>query len=200
MKNIVVVDFDGCLCSVNSFRLWLLFSPLYLLLSLHWISLFVFVKCIVLRILGKADRVQMKQGVLRVTESLPPYYIVWFCRFLKLFVNHDVLSEMNKYENAGIVLCTAAPAFYVKIFAQNLNFSEVFATPSVYESDWKENIGRVKLETLEAFYGEGVVISCVITDHHDDLPLLLSAERRVLVRPSSVTLTKITGKFEFETL
>lgn len=200
MKNIVVVDLDGCLCSVNTFRFWLLLSPIYLLLSLHWISLFDFIKCILLRILGRADRVQMKQGVLRVTESLPPYCIAWFCRFLKLFFNRDVLSEMRKYENVDIVLCTAAPAFYVEVLAQDLNFSKVFATAPENEHDWKENIGAVKLESLEGFYGEDVVLSCVITDHHDDLPLLLRAKRRVLVRPSGATLMRITDKFKFDTL
>ena len=198
MKEIVVVDLDGCFCSVNTFRFWLLFSLLYLFFSFRWLSLYKFNKGILLRVFGKSDRVRMKVDVLRVTEQLPQYFIDWFCHFLQLFVNRDVLAEMHKYNDEPVVLCTAAPACYVDAFAANFNFSQVFATPSVGEIDWKENIGKVKLEALIAFYGEDVVLGCVITDHHDDLPLLLRAGRRVLVRPSNATLANIANKFEFD--
>jgi len=200
MKEVVVVDLDGCLCSVNTFRFWLLFSFFYFLFSLHWILLSKFIRCVLLRIFGKTDRVQMKQDILKVTEHLPQYAINVFCGFLKIFVNRNVLSEMHKYDSACIVLCTAAPALYVEIFAEKFCFDRVFATPSVSDVGWRENIGCVKLENVRKFYGEDVVFNCVMTDHYDDLPLLLMANRCVLVRPSDTTLVKVAGKIDFEIL
>ena len=200
MKKIIVVDLDGCFCSVNTFRYWLLFSFLYLFFSLRWISLLKYIQCIYLRVFGSSDRVQMKECVLKITEKLPKNAIRWFSGFLQLFVNRDVLLEMHKYNDMDIVLCTAAPVIYVDAFAGKYNFAKVFATPSVYKAGWEENIGGVKLENLKIFYGEDVVLSCVITDHHDDLPMLLKANRRVLVRPSDATLAKVADAFEFDTL
>ena len=200
MNKIVVVDLDGCLCSINTFRFWILFSYIFLFLSLRLPSFFKFTKCVLLRIYGKSDRVQMKKCVLQVTERLPHLYILLFCRFLYLFVNRNVLSEMNGYKDEVIVMCTAAPAIYVNVFAQKFNFAKVFATPTVNLVNWKENIGEEKLDTLKTYYGQDVVLNCVITDHYDDLPLLLGANRRVLVNPSAVTLKMISDKFQFEIL
>ena len=200
MNKIVVVDFDGCLCAVNSFRYWLFFSFFCLFLSLRWKLFLRFNKCILSRVLGKCDRVEMKRCVLSVTEQLPHYQITLFCRFLNLFINSDVVSEIHKYSKEEVVLCTAAPGLYVDVFAESFNFSKVFATSSVSKEDWKENIGSEKLEVLTAFYGEDVVFSCVITDHFDDLPLLLRADRRILVRPSSLTLERIADKFQYDML
>ena len=200
MKEIVVVDLDGCFCSVNTFRFWLLFSLFFLFFSLRWISLFKYIRCIFLRAFGTGDRVQMKKCVLKITEQLPRYAIGCFSGFLQLFVNRDVLSEMRKYKEMDIVLCTAAPVIYVDVLAEKYSFAKVFATPSVYESGWEENIGRVKLENLIKYFGKDVVLSCVITDHHDDLPVLQRANRRVLVRPSAATLEKVADAFEYDRL
>lgn len=200
MKKIVVIDLDGCLCSINTFRFWLLFSLIYYLLSLRWPSLFRFYKCILLRVAGKSDRVKMKKCVLKITEQMPQFYILMFSRFLQLFVNHNVLSEINVYKDEEVVLCTAAPAVYVNVFAKKFNFVKVFATPTVDQTDWKENIGEEKLARLKKYYGEDVVLNCVITDHYDDLPLLLRANRRVLVKPSAITLKMISDKFQYDIL
>ena len=200
MKEIVVVDLDGCFCSVNTFRFWLLFSLLFLFFSLRWISLLKYIQCIFLRAFGGSDRVLMKKCALKITEQLPQYAIGWFSGFLQLFVNRDVLSEMRKYKDMDIVLCTAAPVIYVDVFAGKYNFAKVIATPSVFDAGWEENIGTVKLENLKIYFGEDVVLSCVITDHHDDLPMLQRANRRVLVRPTAATLEKVADAFEFDRL
>jgi len=142
----------------------------------------------------------MKRDILSITENLPQYFINSFCLFLNLFINQNVLDTIKSYEQKiiPIVLCTAAPACYVTTFAEKFNFSKTFATPSVYQSNWKENIQYRKLELLKLFYGEDLTIECVITDHHDDLPLLLKANKRLLVKPSQKTLDKIMHQFEFD--
>jgi len=202
MKTIVVVDLDGCLCTVNSFRYWLFFSLIFLLFSLRWAALYKFNLYIVLRIFGKSDRVRMKRDILSVTENIPTFFIKLFCRFLYLFINRNVLSEVRKYEKlqVPVVLSTAAPACYVNIFAKKIGFSHVSSTRSVFGLSWKENIGDEKWESIRAYYGKEVIIDCVFTDHHDDLPLLMRARKRVLVRPSRATLGRISGLFDFDVL
>lgn len=202
MKKIVVVDLDGCLCTINSFRFWMFFSLLFLLFSLHWVRCYKFNAYIVLRVIGKSDRVRMKRDILSVTEDMPFFVIKLFCRFLYQFINHNVLSEVRKYKklHVPVVLSTAAPACYVDVFAEKLGFSHVFSTQSVFGISWKENIGNEKWESISAYYGKEVIVDCVITDHHDDLPLLMRAKKRILVRPSKVTLDKISGLFDFDVL
>ena len=41
MNKVVVIDLDGCLCSVNSFRYWIIFSFIILFLTLRWQALIV---------------------------------------------------------------------------------------------------------------------------------------------------------------
>ena len=202
MKKIVVVDLDGSLIKVNSFRYWLLFSFLYFFISFRWVSLIKFIKFIVSRLLGASDRVEMKRDVLSITETLPVFFISHFVSFLCFFINKNVLVEMHKYETDQyhIDLCTAAPICYTEKIAEKLAFSHVFATPSVCVSNWKENIGSEKLVAIEACYGEDIDIECVITDHYDDLPLLARAKNRVLVRPSHVTREIVQNLFEFKTI
>lgn len=202
MNRIVVVDFDGCLCSINSFRFWLIFTSLYFLFTLRWISLFKFIGFVVLRVLGLSDRVKMKRDILSITENLPQIFVQIFCRILYLFINRKVVVEMQKYvgqqSNVFLVLCTAAPNCYIASFVTKFDFAAVFATASVFTSEWKENLGQEKLKSVEAYYGEDLIIDVVLTDHHDDLPLLLKAEKCVLVNPSKSTLVEITGRLDFE--
>ncbi|MDH5386870.1 MAG: haloacid dehalogenase-like hydrolase [Gammaproteobacteria bacterium] len=202
MNKIVVVDLDGCLCSLNSFRYWLVFSFLFLFISFRWFALIKFIKVVLLRFFHKSNRVQMKREILSVTENIPCFFIKWFCQFLYCFTNSDVLKEMRKYENTqvSVVLCTAAPACYVDVLAKKFDFSHVFSSGSVFNSLWKENIGEEKWRSVSAYYGKDVILECVITDHHDDLPLLLKAKKRLLVRPSRVTLDEVTGIFDFDVL
>ncbi len=202
MKKIIVVDLDGSLITINSFRYWLLCSFVFLLVSFRWLSLLKFIKFIVYRLRGISDRVKMKRDILSVTEALPAFFMSGFVWFLCLFLNRNVLAEMNQYDTSQyyVDLCTAAPVCYAKMIAQKLDFSHVFATASVFATDWKENIGSQKVVSLEEFYGENMDIDCVITDHHDDLPLLIRAKKRILVTPSRTTREKMAGLFAFETI
>ncbi|MCW8922210.1 MAG: haloacid dehalogenase-like hydrolase [Gammaproteobacteria bacterium] len=202
MKKTVVVDLDGSLIKLNSFRYWIFFSFVFLLVSLRWISLIKLIKSVIYRFLGISNRVMMKRDILSVTENMSRFYIKWFCHFLYYFTNNDVLNEMRKYEkkHVPVILCTAAPSCYADVFAERFSFSYVFSSGSVFDSLWKENIGEEKWESVRAYYGNDIVLECVITDHHDDLPLLLRAKKRVLVKPSKDTIDKVKGYIDFEVL
>jgi phosphoserine phosphatase len=199
-SRVVVVDLDQCLCSINTFRAWLFFSFLYLLFSVRWLSALKFTGFVVSRIFRRSDRVQMKRNILLVTEELPDHFIHLFCSILRLFTNDDVVAVMQQYQakDLPVILCTAAPSCYVQTYSNMFNFTKVFATHSVFEEGWSENSGNEKLLSIQRYFAEGVVLECVITDHYDDLPLLREARRRILVRPTKLTLDTISGNFDFE--
>lgn len=200
IKRIAVIDLDGCLCAANSFRLWMLFAYLFSFFSFRWL---VFVKlnvCMFLRVYGKLNRVQMKRKILEVTEDAPDYFVRWFVFLLNRYTNARVVSLINEYKQLEmhVVLCTAAPACYVCEYAKRFDFAQVFATPSVSIDGWAENFGKEKLAAIQGFFSNEYVLESVVTDHHDDLPLLLKAKKRILVNPSSDTLEVIAGQFEYE--
>lgn len=202
MKKIAVIDLDGSLIRINSFRYWMFFASLFLFFTLRWALFLRFFKYVACRLMGLSDRVAMKRGILSVTEKLPDYFIVWFVWFLCRFVNRNVLAEMGKFEESNyyVDLCTAAPLCYSEKLGRKLNFSHVFATPFTDASDWKENIGDQKLISLVTFYGEQMDVECVITDHYDDLPLLAIAKNRFLVRPARITRDRVSGLFSYNTI
>ena len=202
MNKVIVIDLDECLCSINSFRYWIIFSFIILLVTLRWQHLNVFARIVIKRIRGRVDRVEMKRGILSVTEDLPGWAVTWFCRFLHMFSNSTVsgMVSSSDYERVPIVLCTAAPACYVEPYAKKFGFAHVFATPSVSYDGWKENLGKQKLKSLLDHYGEDIKLLAVVTDHHDDLPILERAEKRYIVRPSRATLQVLQGRFDFEVI
>jgi len=202
MNKVAIIDFDGCLCSVNSFRFWVIFSFIILFVTLRWRALVKFGYVVLARMWGKVDRVEMKRVILSVTEDLPSWSVGLFCRFLYLLTNTTVSNMISSdyFKGIPVVLCTAAPACYVRLYAQRFSFSQVMATPTVKCNDWKENFGAQKLKALIQHYGEDVNIHAVVTDHHDDLPLLEKAEKCYLVRPSADTLEALRERFKFEVL
>lgn len=201
VKRLVVVDLDGCLCTINTFRYWVIFSYLYLFLTLHWLDFFKFSVVIFRRLLGRVDRVTMKYEILVLTERLAPFFIKIFCRFLVNFFNGSLVSRLKEYDDSvEIVLSTAAPSCYVKYLVKNVSVSKFFATQSVFGDSWIENIGQVKLEAIRKYYGSAVMIDTVFTDHYDDLPLLKHARHKVLVRPDDGTLSRLRNVVKFDIL
>ncbi len=201
VRKLVVVDLDECLCTINTFRYWLLFSYLYLFFSLRWQSFFQFNRIVYQRFRGNIDRIAMKRGILLLTENIPQIFIKIFCSFLTLFVNKALLQSLNRFDGeVDVVLSTAAPICYVRHFVSHFNFTRFFSTPSVFCDTWVENMGTVKLDSIKKHYGDDVVIDTVFTDHFDDLPLLCSATHSILVRPTEETVSRLRGKVKFAIL
>lgn len=204
MKNVVVVDFDECLCSVNSFRYWLAFSLIHLLVRLRPVAFAGVVVACSGRLLGMMDRVGMKKRVLQYTQASPEWVVRLFCGFLARRTNGRVVEKISEYSRQGmdVVLNTAAPAFYVQEYAKRFEFAHVIASPTVTSEDWVENLGPEKLVNLNAIYGGQIYnLASVISDHVDDLPLMKHAESVFLVCPDQNTLIGLTqNKIDFQLL
>ena len=91
-----------------------------------------------------------------------------FVDFLTGYTRRELLESYQNGDNM-IVLATAAPDIYAIRFANKLGINYVCATTK----DGQENKGVVKLEGVQKLLAdENLILSAVITDHEDDLPLL----------------------------
>lgn len=99
----------------------------------------------------------------------------------------ELLADLRK-NGVKILLATAAPDIYVAALADALGADGYTATHAASTLDeYLENRGMEKLVRAERYASErGWSISCVVTDHKDDLSLLLlPGVRRVLVAPGA---------------
>lgn len=108
---------------------------------------------------------------------------------LRLMVNQEVAERLMLLKKDGykIIIATAAPEIYMPHLAETLGADCFTATPLAGSLDrYIENRGERKLlRAKEVACANGWDIRCVVTDHEDDLPLLmLPGVERILVSPS----------------
>lgn len=171
----IVVDLDGTLITVNSFKLWVKFllkmavveGHLTLLIKLLWL---IFLR----KILGLSHG-YFKSQICRIDISLNWTEI--FITHMMAFLNHTLINELM---NKQFIVATAAPACYAKLLVEN-----IFSKPvDTFASKWNghyfiNNTAEVKLNSLLEFYGPR--FSRVYSDSKDDLPLMKVADEVVLV-------------------
>lgn len=129
-----------------------------------------------------------KQLIMNV--DVPEDRINKFVDFLLSFLRRDLIGKFRNYE---IILATAAPVCYVKILTQRLGISLFCATTNA----GPENKGEEKLKNvLEILSRENLKLHAVVTDHHDDLPLLEynTSGENYLIAPDRVTRLKLGSK------
>lgn len=197
MKKAVIVDFDGTFVSINSFEFF--YKELAIsALKEKDIDLFAFLfKQITLRKLRLIKHCELKKRTLHYFfENELNSFVPTFVNKLHEFVNESVLSICKDYKKNGyaVHLCTAAPELYVKPFVDSFDvkFDDVICTPNPHEDcEWKENLlERKKETTMELLSQRDEQLSVLITDHHNDLPLLsVTKEKNLLVNPSSETIS-----------
>lgn len=105
-------------------------------------------------------------------------------------IHPGVMSLLTDLKRRGVklLLATAAPDIYVAALAEALGADGYTATPHASTLEgYIENRGEEKLVRAQRYAADrGWRIGCVVTDHKDDMPLLLlQGVRRVLVAPDS---------------
>lgn len=199
MKKAVVVDFDLTLVSVNSFELFYKHLAIYSLGSFR-LFLFAFLAYhIALRKLrlithaGLKVRTLLFLGNKKLDDFMPR-----FVALLQTRVSMDVVKQYEAYRQKGysVCLCTAAPLLYIEPFlaSSGLKFDDVVCSPQpVIGNVWEENLNeRKKVTTMELMERRGEELAVFMTDHMDDLPLLLvTKEKNILVRPTAHSLDAI---------
>ena len=197
MRKAVIVDFDGTFVSINSFEFFYKELAICALKEKN-IYLFAFLfKQILLRKLRIIKHCELKKRTLHYFfENKLDAFVPTFVNKLHSYVNERVLSVCKDYKQNGyaVHLCTAAPELYVKPFFDSfeVKFDDVICTPNPHEDyDWKENLlDRKKETTMELLSQRDELLSVLITDHHNDLPLLsVSKEKNLLINPSAKTVS-----------
>lgn len=105
----------------------------------------------------------------------------------------EVLQE-EREAGATIILATAAPEIYAAPLARRLHINHYVAT--AYQPDFnlfsetrKEEKLRQAMETAKRL---GLKIMKIISDHHDDLPLMkCPGVETILVSPSEKTVSEL---------
>lgn len=200
-RKIAVFDLDGTLYRGATFRKYLFWGASTLFKRGLYVKSFMVVWRFALSKAGIISHKAMKYSNCRVLERiLSEADHMDFSDTLMPGLNQSVIDLLNRYKRDGYftVLSTASPESYCLILAERLGFDVCHATPNVpeYESQYVENRGVGKLEKiriLESQTGSGLAI--VVTDHHDDLPLLKANSHgtNYLVNPSETSMDIITS-------
>lgn len=186
-KKIVVVDLDGTLLDGNSLHQYFLsafkHSNFLIKLKIGWI-LFLrkirfishkYMKFTLIRSIAPNDRIQKD-----------------FVFHTKNKIRKEVLIKLDEFRSNGaeVLLATAAPDFYVPWI-----WDGKFVATTTVNNYQKECRGKEKLRAVKEFMGHDSILEAVITDHSDDLPLLMEgAKYNILVNPDKKTLDIIKHK------
>lgn len=119
-----------------------------------------------------------------------------FADSLLRHTNPKVAEVLQKEREAGatIILATAAPEIYAAPLALRLHIDHYVATR--YQSDFtlfSETRKNEKLrKAMETAKQLGLKIVKIISDHHDDLPLMkIPGVETILVSPSEKTVSEL---------
>lgn len=194
-RKLAVFDLDGTLFPGSTLRRYFGFGAKRLFCKGRLISA---CKIIINSALGKAgliSHIRMKVANTRILEDL--LTIEEHAKFAKAIsgeVNPKVTELLEKLRNEGylLALASASPEMYCRLVAAILGMNYCFATEPIskQQSDYKECRGEEKLRRVESAEGE---LAVVVTDHHDDLPLLMRNSHGInyIVRHKKTDLDKI---------
>lgn len=196
MQKAVVVDLDGTLLAINTFKSYIGFvgksacrqgrADIAVILA-FWVGLR---KC------RWITHEKMKYHILKCSERfMNKNKLDSFVDYIMSFLNKKVYENTLAYRRQDYWLClsTAAPVSYASLIAQQLSLDSVCATPMPSQTGlktWKENVKEVKCKnTLQHLSLHDLHLNILMTDHYDDIPLLrITKEKNILVNPSSKTL------------
>lgn len=190
----VVVDLDGTLIKANSFVLFYRF--LFSATLRRWRLLDTGRICAwaLLRRMRLISHRRFKWEIMKVADAvlLDGDYNI-FAEELINFINPRVGEYVSAHKD--VVLATAASVEYASELARHLGIRYCVATerpPSLRFKDYVECRGSEKVRRVSEALPD-CRITEAITDHMDDLPLLLAAYgKQVLVNPASSTLAAAT--------
>lgn len=190
MKKAIVVDLDGTLLKTNTFIQYIKFVCKEMLkcgdvFRAGWICLLVFFRKI--RIISSHE--ELKKRILIISKQYTDEErMERLADKLYPFENKMVVSLLGNYSNLGYltVLSSAAPGVYANIIGRRYHFEFVCSTEMPNHDDWHENVNEQKKKnTISLLEKNSLKLAVMITDHYDDLPLLLlDKEANVIINPT----------------
>lgn len=183
----LIVDLDGTLLNVNSFRRFVVWLWKRLITDGHLSAAVRVAMEVLRRKLRLCSHAEAKKRIMAVARHyLSEGDMAYFGHGLCRFVRPEVKAFIDERKQARTVLATAAPEDYAKAVAAECGFDFLLAS----RAETEECKGGEKLRRIKALCEyNGLHIRNVMTDHHDDLPLLkLPGVENVLVDPSVETI------------
>ena len=195
MKKAIVIDLDGTLLCTNTFKHFISFICKKSLLKWNFIKTIYFCFLVILRktrLISSHEKLKyyiLKHSFNYVDEKL----MIEFANGLFHYENHRLLDLIDQYrENGyGIILSTAAPSVYADIIGKHYKIDAICSSEMPYDdNEWHENVNeRKKNNTLAMLNVLNMDLSVFVTDHYDDIPLLLEPkDKNIIVNPSNKTL------------
>lgn len=180
MRSALIIDLDGTLLQTNTFRDYLRFCGRCATSAFRWDLSLSIGWWVMLRKMRLISHSTMKRHLMQRTVLFMQRKgrMDDFVEEELLLCNPHVKAQMERYRNRGhmLVLATAAPNFYAKALADDHRLDACLGTPlpsEVVIGDWHENVGEEKAHNLQRFLQQhDARLDAIITDHHDDLPLL----------------------------
>lgn len=200
MRKAVVVDLDGTLVDINTFKAYIEYNfKVALRKGRIDVCARLFLNVLLRKIRWISHDV-MKYHILCATNGLMTRKkLDILVDKLLLSLNQDVINLCFRYMREGyyVLLSTAAPENYASILSERLSLDGVCATAIPNKKqEWNENVKSIKCEnTISYLKDKGLSLDILITDHYDDLPLLnIHKERNILVRPYNKTIEHLNNK------
>lgn len=198
-RRAVAVDLDGTLLATNTFVEYVLFSFRESLKNFRADLAAGIIGLVLLRRFRAISHSTMKRRLLCLLDTFMNEKRI--SRFVTGLLGHaaeDVVALCERYHGQGcyLLLATAAPRCYAAEVASRMGLDGCCATASPVANDnWRENVGEHKRDTVLRYLDEmNLSLSAVITDHHDDIPLMAANPgENILVNPSMKTVTFVKG-------
>ncbi len=194
MKKLTVIDLDGTLYDGSTLKQLYRFAMVKSFKRIDVVTIMQLLWQNLLSLIGiKTHREAKHALMLRLEMVFDEKDFENFAMSLTDKLNNQVLSIMKKKreENHFIVLSTASPEAYCMPLAAMLSFDACHATPTTLRlDDYVENRSRNKTTRLKQLIDtKHLTIDTVLTDHHDDLPLIeMNREGlNIIVNPSKET-------------
>lgn len=175
----LIIDLDGTLVDCNTFTEFVR----YLFMTVPKIRGRI-AYVVALRKLRLISHHEAKRRIVTLaSKALEKRDIDYFVNKMITRVRPSLFRSLEVSER--VILATAAPEIYAIPLASALGIREITAT----SNDGPENRGTTKLRNVERLGVKFDEDTVVITDHHDDLPLLRRNERgrNILINPDSAT-------------
>jgi phosphoserine phosphatase len=183
-RKLVVVDLDGTLIAGNSLHIYLKCGAAELLRTGNIISALKVLGLGALRVLRIISHRRMKFAAIAMIERTEHLRQV-FCAKIDSIRRPEVEMLINEFRAADcdVILATAAADVYVDWIWQGVSL----ATPIEGNSNRVELRGSTKRDAvLQYMQQHNAQLHAVVTDHADDLALLMcGARQNILVHPSS---------------
>lgn len=196
-RDVIVADFDGTICRLNSFHLWILCFLFFgwLVDGSSWLSrLYKAINCIRLRFRKNITHDEFKKSiqVLIAPENTGYPESLFNFLFVKLLFSlsrKELVHHLRQSRSQGVecIIATAAPFEYMKSFVDSIDPSaHILATPLGGSDKWYDNRQERKFKVVMSFLStEGIKgrLQEVHSDHVDDLPLLMNCVVAYLYQP-----------------